>query len=755
MKTLRRIGLAGIIASLVGCALPAKAETKLDYVPGHAIVQFEKDPFIVSQNFVDARRNAYESIPRAQVQVSNRGLESALDNLGISVINPLTPGARGLSQNTYLLSFDPNKSVSEVVSSLQGLANIKLVEPDSIAQAQEMIPPNMTTEQYTHKNTSQTIVGQPGISGADLRSTFGWDYVLNATNNGQDCETLIAIIDTGTDLSDPVLSGRIWANGAENPTDGIDNDGNGLKDDVNGWNFVSNNPNVTYVDGHGVYMSRIAVGNGPSGVGSAWMDGARAIIYKVSDNGASFNVANRIAALNQVVKEVQMGRPIKVVNLSYGGTLPTAELNSLIDVNNAGVVISAGAGNDGINQLFYPAAYWATDGRLMNFAVTGLSNTDVLPSFATTGDHVNIATYAENVWGLPGFIDGTSGATALMSGLVADAFVANPGLQRDDIYTIFFNTWRTPLSNNPRCSENTSNPTCNVANLQAALDVATLPPFCNVSGLGIASDHPPLVGGDPVETCLGEVVNFSGSATRNTSCGGLVYRWSDGGSFTNWDLSNVYQSNSLQPSFTVTLESKLGFERDECAQSVGVQVEALPHILSASSPSSVQFCQGVPGDLTGGAVVNPGCASTTARYRWVGPNGQDSGVQVSSSYGIAVPAPVDEGVWTLYASSLEDSVEKMSTTVVSLVLDVPPDKVKHVKVVKSGSGLDISWENNGSFGYRVQGFDKLQEPPVFSVDVSGGVYELVLTDGELPQINGPVYHVDVTGLSCSGSQGPR
>jgi cell wall-associated protease len=54
--------------------------------------------------------------------------------------------------------------------------------------------------------------------------------------------TLIAIIDSGTDVNHPDLVNHKWVNPGEGPTeDGVDNDNNGYIDDNNGWNFADGN----------------------------------------------------------------------------------------------------------------------------------------------------------------------------------------------------------------------------------------------------------------------------------------------------------------------------------------------------------------------------------------------------------------------------------------------------------------------------------------------------------------------------------
>jgi len=52
--------------------------------------------------------------------------------------------------------------------------------------------------------------------------------------------SVIAIIDSGTDLNHQDLKNKKWFN-SKDVDDAVDNDNNGLIDDVNGWNFAENN----------------------------------------------------------------------------------------------------------------------------------------------------------------------------------------------------------------------------------------------------------------------------------------------------------------------------------------------------------------------------------------------------------------------------------------------------------------------------------------------------------------------------------
>jgi cell wall-associated protease len=55
--------------------------------------------------------------------------------------------------------------------------------------------------------------------------------------------TIIAVIDSGTDLKHKDLVNKAWVNPID-IDDGVDNDDNGYIDDINGWNFADNNNKI-------------------------------------------------------------------------------------------------------------------------------------------------------------------------------------------------------------------------------------------------------------------------------------------------------------------------------------------------------------------------------------------------------------------------------------------------------------------------------------------------------------------------------
>lgn len=107
------------------------------------------------------------------------------------------------------------------------------------------------------KNTGQVISGVAGTPGIDINVENAW----NITKGSSDI--VVAIIDTGIDITHPDLVNNIWVNPGEISGDGIDNDGNGYVDDVNGWDFY-NTDNTVFdpLDGdeHGTHVAGTIAG---------------------------------------------------------------------------------------------------------------------------------------------------------------------------------------------------------------------------------------------------------------------------------------------------------------------------------------------------------------------------------------------------------------------------------------------------------------------------------------------------------------
>lgn len=85
----------------------------------------------------------------------------------------------------------------------------------------------------------------------------------NESITAEKTRSVIAILDSGMNITYMNLSDRIWSNSNEIANNGIDDDGNGKIDDINGWNFVEDNNNLKGTAKYLEYnpMSDISVNN--------------------------------------------------------------------------------------------------------------------------------------------------------------------------------------------------------------------------------------------------------------------------------------------------------------------------------------------------------------------------------------------------------------------------------------------------------------------------------------------------------------
>mgnify|MGYP002623649151 CR=1 FL=1 len=163
---------------------------------------------------------------------------------------------------------------------------------------------------------------------------------------------VIAIIDTGVDLTHPDLKDNLWTNQAE--ADGeadYDNDGNGFKGDVHGWDFINNTGNIRDNNMHGTHVAGIAAAsnNNIGIVGANPM--ARIMAVSVMQSDGTGDVATIIKGIDYAVQN-----GATVLNLSLGSYANSSALRQSLERAYQRAVIVAAAGNDGrcINTSHYP-----------------------------------------------------------------------------------------------------------------------------------------------------------------------------------------------------------------------------------------------------------------------------------------------------------------------------------------------------------------------------------------------------------------
>ncbi len=149
------------------------------------------------------------------------------------------------------------------VSFIAKLSTVRLAQVNHYVSLRNTVPQDPRyDEQWQWKNTG---TGN-GKAGADVSAEKAWDITTGGLTAAGDT-IVVCVIDDGTDLQHEDLAANVWFNRGEIPNNGIDDDGNGFVDDFNGWNFYSQDDNVS-VGSHGVNVCGMigAVGNNDIGI---------------------------------------------------------------------------------------------------------------------------------------------------------------------------------------------------------------------------------------------------------------------------------------------------------------------------------------------------------------------------------------------------------------------------------------------------------------------------------------------------------
>lgn len=240
----------------------------------------------------------------------------------------------------------------------------------------------------------------------------------------QEAETrdiVVAIIDTGVDVNHPLIRDNLWTNPNEK-LNGKDNDGNGYAGDLHGWNFVSDNNDLTDNHGHGTHVAGIIRQRTLS-------SRVKFMILKYYDpeQTGKNNLMNTVRAIRYAT-----AMKVDIINYSGGGEERSAlEEKAIREAQRQGILFIAAAGNDGRNTDklgYYPAGY-----KLDNIiSVAALDSARHLIGSSNYGaKSVDIAAPGKNIYSsLPnnqyGLMTGTSQATAWVTGLAAALMLQNP-----------------------------------------------------------------------------------------------------------------------------------------------------------------------------------------------------------------------------------------------------------------------------------------------------------------------------------------
>ena len=237
-----------VLVAAAGAALAPAASAAGRFVPGEALVRYERGT---------------SSAERASVR----------DRADVTLENVL-----GLPR-TQLVSF--RGSVGSAVARLERSPAVLDAQPNYRYRASAADPDDSFFDQQW---------GLGAAPGVDVLPA--WDRTRGA---GQ----VIAVVDSGVDLTHPDLIANLWSNPGEIPANATDDDGNGKVDDVHGYDFVDVHADPDDFHFHGTHVAGIAAAVAGNAEGTAGVaPDARLMSVRALDGDGSGSTADIAEAVD-------------------------------------------------------------------------------------------------------------------------------------------------------------------------------------------------------------------------------------------------------------------------------------------------------------------------------------------------------------------------------------------------------------------------------------------------------------------------
>ncbi len=388
----------------------------------------------------------------AQTQFILSASSSAINRLtaqyGLTLVEPLNSEG-----GVYLVTAPSGVTVQQLTSELAGDSDVQSVEQNATMEASEIEPLSQATYNLSAMQTALSNTATVSYYGSTVGSSYVNQPASTLIQSSQAHGAfptggpIVAVIDTGVDPTHPALA-NVLVGGYDftrnqpgipderldlNPTSAaVLAQSSTVSTSLKNQPFVLSQSTVVILD-----QSTVVILDGgstfPSDFGHGTM--VAGLIHLVAPTALIMPLkafqANGTSALSDIIRAIYYAADngAKVINMSFDTETPSPSLYAAIQYANAqGVVCVAAAGNEGQQEITYPAGFanvigvgstTATDGRSV------FSNYGVPSVFMAAPGEALIAPYPGNsyagVWG-------TSFSNALVAGTAALMSQLNPSI---------------------------------------------------------------------------------------------------------------------------------------------------------------------------------------------------------------------------------------------------------------------------------------------------------------------------------------
>ncbi|HEX7292985.1 MAG TPA: S8 family serine peptidase, partial [Solirubrobacterales bacterium] len=250
-------------------------------------------------------------------------------------------------------------SVAAAVRRLESQPGVAYAQPNFRYAATAVEAPNDTFFDELW-GLSDPVLPNPGVS------------VLEAWESGKGAGQVIAVLDTGVDLTHPDLEGNLWVNLDPDP----------IAEDVHGFDFVDDDGDPDDYQFHGTHVAgtAAAIAGDEKGIAGVAPE-AEIMAVRVLDGdgeGSTSDIADGI--------EYAAENGAGVINMSLSGGAPEdkAMFDAVTLAATKDVVVVAAAGNDGLNNDAAPTTP-CTLPQANLICVAALNKSGALAGFSNYG----------------------------------------------------------------------------------------------------------------------------------------------------------------------------------------------------------------------------------------------------------------------------------------------------------------------------------------------------------------------------------